>query len=293
MAFLKLIRYKNLLMVLLTMVLTKYALFSHYPSSISLLTNIQFFLLSLSIICITAGGYIINDYFDIKADEINKPNNVFVGINFTKKQSLIFFTILFLKGLTLSIYISTLTNKTEYSFIFLATAIALYLYSFWLKKIPLLGNLMVSVFVTLIYIIIKTFDYGGGNTDIEIILYGYCIFSFLTTLIREIIKDIEDIDGDHAINSKSLPILIGRKRARRIALGFTFLLLIFLVIAIREFIQNFPYLLGYTLFFIFFPLLYFTYKLLNAETKSDFHFLSITMKIIMFIGILSMLIFAF
>ena len=88
-SFFQLIRYKNLLMVLLTMILTKYALINSFISDPSL-TSIDFIILSLSILFITAGGYIINDLYDIEADTINKPLKVYISKSISKKKCMVY-----------------------------------------------------------------------------------------------------------------------------------------------------------------------------------------------------------
>ena len=105
-SFLKLIRYKNLLMVMLTMVLTKYALIDSYIKQ-SYLSDFQFLILTISILSITAGGYIINDIFDIEADKINKPNKVFIDVSIPKRKAIFAYCFLSLLGIFLSLFLSS------------------------------------------------------------------------------------------------------------------------------------------------------------------------------------------
>jgi len=115
-SFLKLIRYKNLLMVLLTLVLTKYAIID---SLISTISDFQFILLVISILCITAGGYVINDVFDIEADKINKPSKVYIGVSISKKKALVSYFMLTIIGLIIGIYVSFLKEHIAYSLFFI------------------------------------------------------------------------------------------------------------------------------------------------------------------------------
>ena len=156
-SFLKLIRYKNLLMVLLTLVLTKYALTNSYISQ-SFLSNLQFVLLATSILCITAGGYIINDIFDVKIDKINKPDKVFIGNTISVKNAWSCYWSISIIGVVLGVFLSYDTNHTHYSFIFVFTSIMLYFYSKYFKKIAIIGNLFVSFFVGLSIYLISLFD---------------------------------------------------------------------------------------------------------------------------------------
>ncbi len=319
MDFLRLIRYKNLFMVLLTMVLTKYALIdSIFFSNISFknytlihttysgitLTHYQFTLLTFSVLLITAGGYIINDIFDIDTDKINKPTKVFIGDSISRKNAWFLYALTSILGLFLSIYVSITTENTEYIFIFLGTILVLFLYSKYLKKTLLFGNLVVSILLGLVIFITVLFNEPNAHSSnlLEVIsnlstsfhllatAIIYIIFSILTNFIREIIKDIEDVNGDLKIKAKTLPILIGRKRASKVAFFFSAILLVFLLIVLQSLKEDYL-LLGYGIVFILLPFLYFMYKLWISETKKDFSILSSLMKIVMLFGILSMVLF--
>ena len=292
MAFLKLIRYKNLFMVLLTMVLTKYALI-HSLIGKTYLSNLDFSILVLSVLLITAGGYIINDIYDIETDRVNKPNKVFINNNISKKNAWSYYHIFSLIGLFLSTYLTYKNLEVFHFLYFLGTVLLLFIYSKFLKQQVLIGNLIIAFFCSLIIWI--TYSFNGlmfANKMVFFIIISYILFSFSTTLIREIIKDIEDINGDLKIKAKTLPIIIGRKRASKVAFFFTSFLLIFLLIVL-QYLKNKHLFLGYGIVFILLPLLYFMYKLWFAETKEDFSKLSSLMKIIMLFGILSMLLFKF
>ena len=294
-SFLKLIRYKNLLMVLLTLVLTKYALIDSFVEQ-SYLSSFQFIILAISIFCITAGGYIINDIFDIEADKINKPNKVFIDKTTTKNNARNTYSILTGFGIISGCYLAYTVDKPIYSLIFIATSFVLYLYSSYLKRTVLVGNIIVSTFIGLSIITLFIFElinFNKGFETLALSLYigTYVVFSFLTTLIREIIKDIEDIDGDLKIKAKTLPIVFGRKRANKVAFSFSVLLLVLLIIILKSFLIEYPLFLGYSIIFIILPLGWFMYKLWGTESKKEYSYLSKLMKLIMFFGILSMLFF--
>ena len=296
-SFLKLIRYKNLFMVLLTMVLTKYALLDSLIPNIEF-SHFNFFLFAISILLITAYGYTINDLFDITADQINKPKKVFINKYISYNSAIYFSVLLGTMGFFLGLYISYNNNKTYLINYYLFSIVILYLYSFSLKKIAFLGNLVVSLLCGFPILILYFLITGLGLTELnEVInldfpIVAYSLFAMSTTFIREIIKDIEDIDGDLKINAKTLPIIIGRKRASKVAFFFTSLLLFFLIIVL-QFLQNDYVFLCYGILFLIFPVINFMSKLWNAQSKKDYSKLSALMKIIMFFGILSMLFFKF
>lgn len=299
-SFLKLIRYKNLLMVLLTLVLTKYAIID---SLISTISDFQFILLVISILCITAGGYVINDVFDVEADKINKPSKVYIDVSISKKKAFVSYFMLTIIGLIIGIYVSFLKENIAFSLFFIIAIGLLYWYSKTLKKIAIVGNLVTSFLIALTIFIVYVFEIKNTNTasnlsdaitnfftsiSVTIYIFIYIIFAFFMTLIREIIKDIEDLRGDYALKMNTLPILIGVKRTRNIVLVISSLVFVFILFIIKEELVHIPILLWYTLLFVVTPFVWFLYKLFSSKTKKDFHSLSNLIKLIMFFGILSM-----
>ena len=298
-SFFYLIRYKNLLMVLLTMILTKYALINSFISEPSL-TSIDFIILSLSILLITAGGYIINDLYDIEADTINKPLKVYISKSISKKNAWVIYFLSSTLGVTLGIYLSIIKNIDFLSFYFIGTTLLLFLYSVLLKKLVFIGNLCVSLLVALpIYLLYK---FNSNSIIISNILqyfllsiavFYYMFFAFLTTMIREIIKDIEDINGDYLVKLKTLPILIGKTRSRNISIFLSLVLLLFLFLVSSNYFISNKYFLGIIMLMLSTVVVYFIFKSWSATTKKQFQYLSNLMKLIMFIGILSMTLFKF
>ena len=298
-SFFYLIRYKNLLMVLLTMILTKYALINSFISEPSL-TSIDFIILSLSILLITAGGYIINDLYDIKADTINKPLKVYISKSISKKNAWVIYFLSSTLGVTLGIYLSIIKNIDFLSFYFIGTTLLLFLYSLLLKKLVFIGNLCISLLVALPIYLLYKFDSNNITISnilqyflLSIVIFYYMFFAFLTTMIREIIKDIEDINGDYIVKLKTLPILIGKTRARNISIFLSVVLLLFLFLVSSNYFISKKYFLGTIMLMISIILVHFIFKSWNASTKKQFHYLSNLMKLIMFIGILSMTLFKF
>ena len=298
-SFFYLIRYKNLLMVLLTMILTKYALIDSFISSPSL-SHIDFIILSLSILCITTGGYIINDLFDIEADTINKPLKVYISKSISKKNAWVIYLLSSTLGVILGIYLSVIKNSDFLSFYFIGTTLLLFLYSVLLKKLVFIGNLCISLLVALPIYLLYKFDSNNITISnilqyffLSIAIFYYMFFAFLTTMIREIIKDIEDINGDYIVKLKTLPILIGKTRARNISIFLSIVLLLFLFLVSSNYFISNKYFLGIIMLMLSTVVVYFIFKSWIATTKKQFQYLSNLMKLIMFIGILSMALFKF
>ena len=298
-SFFQLIRYKNLLMVLLTMILTKYALINSFISDPSL-TSIDFIILSLSILFITAGGYIINDLYDIEADTINKPLKVYISKSISKKNAWVIYLLSSTLGVILGIYLSVIKNSDFLSFYFIGTTLLLFLYSVLLKKLVFIGNLCISLLVALPIYLLYKFDSNNITISnilqfffLSIAIFYYMFFAFLTTMIREIIKDIEDINGDYMVKLKTLPILIGKTRARNISIFLSIVLLLFLFLVSSNYFISNKYFLGIIMLMLSTVVVYFIFKSWTATTKKQFQYLSNLMKLIMFIGILSMALFKF
>lgn len=304
-SFLKLIRYKNLIMVLLTMVLTKYAIINSFTSAVS---DIQFILLVISILCITASGYIINDVFDIKADKINKPAKVFIDKTISRKNAILAYYTLIILGLIFGIYASYIKENISFSIFFICTIGLLYWYSKALKRIAVIGNIVIAFLTALTIFIVFVFEIKDTNTasnlleaianffasiSTTIAVFIYILFAFFLTLIREIIKDIEDMKGDYALKMRTLPILIGINRTKKVVLVVSSLVFLFILLILKEEVMHVPLLFWYAILFIIIPFAWFLYKLFTSKTTKDFHLLSNLIKFIMFFGILSMLLIKF
>lgn len=302
-ACMQLIRWKNLLMVLLTQVLTFICLVNPLTTD-SFLTPFRFTILCLATLCITAGGYIVNDIFDIKSDHINKPDKVYIGVSISPKKAWWLYASLTIAGIALGIWLSSMAAKLIYTLFFVGATVFLLVYSWYLKRIALLGNSIIAVLVAILPVLVFVFgnetheeslhdttlvDLMNYITLITIISY-YTVFSFLMTMIRELVKDMEDIDGDYHQNLLTLPIILGRNRTIWIVFFLTIGLLAFMVYVVKSYLLHDVWTSSYLVLFVGLPLLYFITQLWKARVKENFTYLSNVLKVIMVLGILSMLI---
>ncbi|MDF1517420.1 MAG: geranylgeranylglycerol-phosphate geranylgeranyltransferase [Lutibacter sp.] len=295
-AFLRLIRWKNLLLIIYLQILLKFLLFSVFELNTNL-TVFQFLTLLFSLILITAAGYIINDIFDLKSDLINKPQKVIVANQFSVETSRRLYLITNTMGIVLGIGLSLSVQKPTYAFIFIGASLLLYFYSKKLKSKPLIGNITVSFLVALSIVILCFFDLNLAiqNEAQQLVIYVILLlsgFAFFINMVREIIKDIEDINGDYNLKMNTLPILLGVSRTKKIAAFLCLFPLGLLLFIVVKYASAYKFTLLYLLLFTFVPLLYVALKLLSAKTKKDFKKLSIFLKIIMFLGINTLLIFS-
>jgi len=298
-SFLTLIRYKNLLMVFLSMFLTKYFLIESFISN-TLLSDIDFIILATSVLLITMGGYIINDIYDIESDKINKPDKVFITTVISMKNGLFLYFLTTITGLILGFYLSINKNLNHLSGYFIITVILLFVYTKILKKLPLIGNVIVALLVSLPIFLVYEFDHSMisikdifENLFLSIIIFFYLLFAFLTTLIREIIKDLQDIKGDNKFKLKTLPIMIGNKRTINFVVFLSFLLQLLLLLVLIDSLKNDYYLISFFSFTLSLLVSYLIYKLRVPFKNNQYQHLSSLMKIIMLVGVLSMTIFKF
>ncbi|TDE07225.1 geranylgeranylglycerol-phosphate geranylgeranyltransferase [Flavobacterium sandaracinum] len=297
MKFLKLIRYQNLLMLAFMQLIFRYGFFKIQNVSLAL-ADWQYGLLILSTVLIAAGGYVINNIFDQDTDQINKPNSVIVGKNISETQAYNFYIGLTVTGVAIGFYLSNVIAKPGFASLFILIASALYLYASSLKQMMLIGNIIVALLLSFSVVIIGVFDlYPATGIDNQqemriffSILLDYAIFAFMINLLREIVKDIEDTDGDYNQGMNTLPIAIGKSRTGKIVFGLSFIPLLFIVFYINKYLFNLLFVTLYMLLFVVGPLLFFTVKMWSATTKKEFHFLSILLKWILLFGILSVVI---
>ncbi len=315
-AVLRVVRIKNLLIVAVTMYLMRYCLIQpllHFKNLELQLSDINFFLLTFATVFITAGGYVINDYFDTKTDLVNRPQTVVVGRSLSRRTAIILHTIFNLIGVLFGTIVSFSIGKPTFSLIFLFVAGLLWFYSTTYKRQFLLGNLIVAVLTASVPLMTLLFElprlysvYWDMVARFEIkfgiLTYwvgGYALFAFLLTLVREIIKDIEDFEGDQVYGRNTLPVMLGKKTARTIAASLLFFTLVALVFLFARYLNFSPsgnvdyYTLFYFIVALIVPIFILLVLLLTAEKKEDYHKASQVNKLIMLFGLLYTILFKF
>ena len=259
------------------------------------LTDLNYILLVLSTVCIAAGGYVINNIMDQDTDEIAKPQNRVVGVSISETVAYNWYIGLTIVGVGIGFYLSNVIYKPTFASMFILVATLLYVYATNLKQIPLLGNVIVAFLLSVSILIIALFDiFPATDMDNKIrmgeafnILVDYAIFAFIINLIRELVKDLEDMDGDSATGINTLPIAIGINKTKIIVGVLTVTAIALLVYYIKLHLFDLDYVLYYGLVFIVGPLIFLGVKLIQANEKKEYHFLSTLLKIVLFFGILS------
>ncbi|MEW4922614.1 geranylgeranylglycerol-phosphate geranylgeranyltransferase [Algibacter sp. 2305UL17-15] len=295
MNFLSLIRWKNLGMIAIVQLLIKYALLEPFGVNTAL-DGLGITLLVLATIAIAGAGNIINDIYDVETDSINKPEKVIVGKTISEKSAYNLFIIFNVIGVGLGFYLSSSVGKSAYFSIFVVISALLYIYSSYLKQILIIGNVVVSMLVAASILIVGLFELTPnitpGNRDIQLvffkILLDYALFAFIINLLREIAKDIEDIDGDYKVGMNTLPIAIGRERAKNVLIILNVIPLVIIIHYVISELYKQQISVIYFLVFIIGPLIYISIKLFGAKAKEDFHHISTVYKLVLFFGMLSL-----
>ncbi len=272
--FLRLVRAANLLIMVITQYLAKIMLLKHTKEAFSI--DIYFFLLMFSTVCVGAAGYIINDYYDMKIDIINKPKKMVIGRILRRRTAIIWNICFNFFGLLSAFFL----GETIFWFVFFIIFF-LWLYSNQLKRTAFIGNFVVASLSAVGLLIVGIFE---NIYTLEI--WFYVVFAFLVSLVREIIKDIEDMKGDKIGGANTLPIALGIPKTR------TFLYMIILLFLVGIVVGFFFFSKWRIIFLLVvnLPLLvWLIANLRRADKKRDFSQMSLICKVMMIFGIFSML----
>jgi len=297
---LNLIRWKNLVLIIIAQVLIKYALFESFDV-LTTLNALGFTLLVITTLCIAAAGNIINDIYDVETDAINKPSNVIIGKHISENLAYNLFFALNIIGIILGFYLSHSVGKSSFFAIFVIISIALYVYASYLKGTVLFGNILISFLVAMSIIIVGIFDLLPAilpqNKETQLIffdiIFDYAIFAFLINLVRELVKDIQDVDGDYKAGMNTLPIVIGRERANKIAFVISMIPIGAVIYFLVTYLYKQPIGIGYFLLFVIAPLIYATIKIFGASQNFHYKHISLIYKLVMLFGVLSLLLYPF
>ena len=313
-AFFKLIRVQNLLIIAVTQYLMRWSIIYPLLNKLSVVSNEEvihfkdfglqfnefyFALLVLSTMLITGAGYVINDYFDIKTDVFNRPDNVIVGRGISRRATMLIHIVMNFMGVVLGIIISFLIHLPALAVIFLLIPGLLWFYSTTYKRQFLIGNIIVSFLTGLVPFMVVLFEipclnaeYGTVMIDYHAnfnILFGwvggFAIFAFWLTLIRELIKDMEDFEGDREYGRKTLPVKLGLGVTKAIVVVLLALFLSGLMWVYFMFIPDVSTLVYFSIALVL-PTLYLIFRLTMSQIKKDYHLCSLLTKGIMLSGIL-------
>jgi len=302
-AYLKLIRYQNLIFIaFIQFVMRQIVLvpiLQTFGFDASMETN-MLLLLIVATVLIAAGGYVLNDYFDIKIDSINRPDKLIVGKKLSRHTAMAIHQVLTGLGVMCGLMLAYFARSFTLVFIFVVIPGLLWFYSASYKRQFLIGNLVVAFIAAITILVVGIAqlaflqkEYGGliFETQIPMHFYGwiggFALFSFLCTLIREIIKDMEDEKGDREMECHTLPIKWGIARTKTILYCLIAFTVILLILANYYFIHfDGSFTLRYIIFGLIIPFAALCFLIYKAKTQDDFHQASVLSKVIMLIGVL-------
>lgn len=307
MYILKLIRLKNLLMIGGMQYALRYGLILPILEQFDLhpvLSHFRFALVVLATLLLAASGYIINDYFDIRIDRINKPDKVLVGKYITRRMALFLHVLLTISGILIGLFIAYVSRKEIYALMFISTPVILWYYSTTFKRHIVIGNLVISFLTGIVVLLVVSVEFAmlskvHGQAIIRteacstawFWTSGFAIFAFISNFIREIIKDTEDIKGDKAVGCKTLPIALGLPLTKAFVLiivAFSLIALWGIYFYVDDF-QDIPYVLPYFIIGFTLPHFLLAVKWIKAGTPADYHQVSNISKLIILLGVLFIL----
>ncbi|MBP6611123.1 MAG: geranylgeranylglycerol-phosphate geranylgeranyltransferase [Paludibacter sp.] len=308
--FFKLIRYQNLLFLALIQlllqqfivspILQKYG-FEYISADTTLL------LLITATVFIAAAGYVINDYFDLKIDRINKPNEVLVGTVFSKQQAMLIHQTLTAIGVVTGLVLAYNLHSFTLAFLFIVLPGLLWFYSASYKRQFAIGNFIVALMAACSILIVAISSVAELKNNYADLLYqtpipaeiyswigGFAAFSFLLTLMRELVKDLQDREGDSEVECRTMAIVWGEFKTKLVIYTLTASCIALLIFINQKFISFEGTLtFKYILFGIIVPLLVFCYLLYSANQPQAYKTASRLLKYIMFIGVLYSVVFYF
>lgn len=260
-------------------------------------------LLIVSVIGIAAGGYVINDYFDVKIDRINRPDNLVVTRIISRDAAMNLFYGLTAVGVIAGTVVAWWAHSWTLLFTYIVIPGLLWFYSASYKRMFLVGNLVVAFASAIVPLLVaianadylhhlyqNALAYSPIVGELYVWTGGFAIFAFLLTWVREIVKDIEDIEGDREMECRTLPIVWGDKVAKIIAtilLVVIAILIVYMLFAVLPFSHEWKSLpTRYVVFGLIVPILCSIVLLWAANNRTEYHRVQTIIKFAMFMGML-------
>jgi len=305
MKWIRLIRLTNIIIIFFSQALVYFGLmkptFDNYGIKADLDLN-EFIIVFIVTAITTMAGYLINDIFDIQTDQINKAGRNIVGRTVSVKSTKTIYLVLLAAGLLISTYHYIIYDSSILFLSFLIISAVLALYAFRLKGSFLFGNLFVAILSAFVIAIILLLSqnsmealnkvYPLSHTSLSLITKAFIIFAFLSSFFREVVKDIEDIEGDRAAKIQTTAVVLGQNKTKIIAIVIGLILMSALIFwsfhslnQISIWLQMFGGLLSlYTLLILL--------RLWRANDKPEFGKVSSSIKLLMGAGLMYLILYS-
>jgi 4-hydroxybenzoate polyprenyltransferase len=278
-----LVRWPNLLIMLLCMALVRAGLLLPEQPLHESLLDWRFGALVLAALLVAAAGYIINDYYDVKIDAINRPDRLVVGRVVNRRKAMLAHMLLSGAGVLLAGWLHPVLGLVT-----LGTALLLWGYSARFKRVALVGNLSIAT-LTAALVLLPELQLQLARHDSRSVVWPYALAAFLLTVVREIVKDVEDMRGDAQHGCRTLPLVWGVARTKWVAGFFLTCLALLTLGATGQLFLSGHWPLGTWLtLLVLLPMAQLARLLIRADRRRHFRHLSTLCKGIMLAGVLSM-----
>jgi 4-hydroxybenzoate polyprenyltransferase len=294
MIYLKLIKYQNLLLLVMMQLVFRYLFLTQSYIDLAL-TDFNYILLVLSTVCIAAGGAVMQHIMNQEEDEIKQPKHRLVGTTISEAAAYNWYIGLTIVGVGIGFYLANVIYKPTFASLFVLVATLLYVQATNLKQIPLLGNCITALLVAISIAVIALFDIFPATdisnkvrmSEVFGILIDYAVLGFGLTLIKELLRDLKNKETDDMLGNNTVVTRFGLNKAKSVLGVIIMVVLGAILYYCNTFLFELTIALSFILLTMVGPLLFIGIKLITSTTQKEFALLERTLQVVLFCSILS------
>ena len=294
MKYLKLIKYQNLLLLATMLLVFRYLFLTQSYIDLAL-TDINYFLLVLSTVCIAAGGAVMQHIVNQEEDEIIRPQSRLVGNTITETSAYNWYIGLTIVGVGIGFYLANVIFKPTFASLFVLVATLLYIQATNLKQIPFINNCITALLVAISIVTIALFDvFPATDATNKVrmseafgILIDYAIFSFFLVLLKELVNDLKNKQSDEMVGNTTLATRLGLLKTKIITGIFVILILAMILYYCKNYLFELNLALYYILITMLGPLLLVGLKLINSTSAKEFKLLNRVLQFVLITSLFS------